>query len=85
MRTIRRPIRAAAAFPRGPRSSPGLDGLTLFRRMLELRPGMPILVTSGYGAVNDVTARRGGLSGFLPKPSPLAVLGEAVRRALDRN
>ncbi len=48
---------------------PRMDGREAFRAMKELRPDVPIVLTSGYSepfAVSDFAD--GGLAGFLPKP-----------------
>jgi len=62
----------------------GLDGFALGRAARELRPDLPVLLTSGY---NEATAGRGGDAGFelLRKPYRREQLAEAVRRHLRRD
>ncbi len=62
---------------------PGMNGCELARRLAELRPGLKVLLTSGYG--EDVAARQGALvagARFLEKPFTLATLARKVREAL---
>jgi nitrogen-specific signal transduction histidine kinase len=62
----------------------GLDGYALARAARELRPELPVLLTSGY---NEATASRGQDMGFelLRKPYRREQLAEAVRRHLRRD
>jgi PAS domain S-box-containing protein len=63
---------------------PGMNGRELAERLVALRPGLPVLFTSGY--TRDVIARHGvlepGLT-FLPKPYSLEALARKVRAVLD--
>lgn len=63
---------------------PGMDGMDLFHALREARPGMAIVVMSGYdrGAYQRALAEAGAAA-FLQKPVPMDVLGAAVRAALD--
>jgi len=62
---------------------PEMNGHELALRLVELRPGVPILYTSGY--TGDVVEARGVLDAhdsFLQKPFTLAALAAKVRTAL---
>ena len=62
---------------------PGLSGIELARRARELRPGMPILFTSGYS--EELVVRRGALppgSSVVQKPFTRQGLLDAVGKAL---
>jgi CheY-like chemotaxis protein len=62
---------------------PGLDGLQLADAILEVRPSLAILLTSGNAlafTTEDVLQRN--LRGLLPKPSTAQELSRAVRQAL---
>lgn len=67
---------------------PHMDGRELARRLLEGRPDLGIVFTSGYAAdlARDLAGDRpaGGRSVFLDKPYTLDELGRAVRDLLDR-
>jgi len=48
---------------------PGLDGIGFLNRAKEIRPGMPVVIASGYAS--DETREdvlKAGASAFLPKP-----------------
>jgi FixJ family two-component response regulator len=65
-------------------SLPGLDGIELQRRLLEMREAMPIVFLTGYGDVPmSVRAMRAGASNFLTKPVNAADLCGAIRQAMD--
>ncbi|WP_156926940.1 response regulator [Azospirillum halopraeferens] len=58
-----------------------IDGLTLARRVRECRPGLPVILVSGY---SDLTAQA-RTAGFevLAKPFDRTALLDAMRRAMD--
>ncbi|MBI2377230.1 MAG: response regulator [Deltaproteobacteria bacterium] len=63
---------------------PELTGAELVRSILEIRPGTPILICTGYSDVLDESAaRRLGVRGFLMKPIDRLGLAKAVRDALS--
>jgi PAS domain S-box-containing protein len=63
---------------------PHLSGTELAAKLLKIRPGLPILLLSGFPeAVAPEQLSRLGLRGFLAKPFLPAALAEAVRRALQ--
>jgi signal transduction histidine kinase len=64
---------------------PGLSGLETYRRMLELRPGQPAIIASGFAETDDVLATRAlGAGRLVPKPYSMAELAEAVAEELQR-
>ena len=64
---------------------PGMDGLTLMARALEIDPELPVILVTGHGDVDlAVQAMRDGAYDFLEKPYAPARLIERVRRALDK-
>jgi FixJ family two-component response regulator len=67
-------------------SLPGLNGLELQKRVLTLRPELPIIFITGHGDVpKTVQAMKAGAIEFLTKPFPDAVLLDAIRYALQRS
>jgi two-component system cell cycle sensor histidine kinase/response regulator CckA len=63
---------------------PGLNGLALYRRLLEWRPGLKVLFMSGHN--ENVITRHGVLDEglhFLPKPFRVEDLASKVRAVLD--
>ncbi len=62
---------------------PGLSGIELARQARELRPGMPVVYTSGYS--EELVVRRGALpagSSVVQKPFTRQALLDAVGKAL---
>ena len=65
---------------------PDLDGLELARRIRTLRPGIPIIVVSGYFYSDDPAIQAalgtGLIQGFVSKPFLHADIARAVDRAI---
>ncbi len=62
---------------------PGLSGLELARKLLEIRPGLRIILTTGYSAtLTSEAVREAGISELLHKPYDIRGLSEAVSRLL---
>ena len=62
---------------------PGLSGLDVARKVLEIRPGMPVLLISGYVTEALVhTAKQVGVRQVLEKPDGVAALTKGVDAAL---
>ena len=63
---------------------PKMGGKELYEAIASLNPAARVLLLSGYGAEQEVSALRSlGLQGFVAKPFSLKGLGRAVREALD--
>jgi PAS domain S-box-containing protein len=63
----------------------GINGRDLVDRLLKIKPGLPVIYTSGYStdfAGHELTLRDG--QSFLQKPSRPAQILAAIRRALDQ-
>ena len=64
---------------------PGMDGMELMRRALEIDPALPVIIVTGNGDVElAVQAMRDGAYDFLEKPYNPAELVAVIRRALDK-
>jgi DNA-binding NtrC family response regulator len=66
-------------------SMPGMSGLELARKVLEVRPGFPVIVMSGH--IRDVDAQRAralGLGELHWKPNTVEDLAGTLRRRLGR-
>ena len=65
---------------------PVLSGVELAREVLEIKPGLPVILYTGFSTVIDgEEARKMGISEFLMKPVSMEELAMAVRRILDRD
>lgn len=63
---------------------PQMDGIELCRRVVEMQPGTPVIVLTGFGSYDTaVAAIRAGAYDFLAKPAKLDVLAMALRRSID--
>ncbi|HWR20322.1 MAG TPA: response regulator, partial [Verrucomicrobiae bacterium] len=67
-------------------SMPRLGGLELLEQLRNMDPGLPVIVLTGHGSIENVIAamRRGAAFDYLLKPLPnLTVLEMAVARACE--
>jgi PAS domain S-box-containing protein len=63
---------------------PSLTGDRLTRQILEVRPDIPVLISTGYSeAVTEKNVRQMGAQGFLMKPIMLHDLARIIRKTLD--
>jgi DNA-binding NtrC family response regulator len=63
---------------------PGMDGEELMRRILAETPGLPVIILTGHGTIeNAVSAMHDGAWDFLTKPVNLDHLAMLVKRALE--
>lgn len=62
---------------------PRLTGVELAERILRIRPGLPVLLTTGFtGSLTREDIKARGLAGLFFKPFTLQSLGQAVHQAL---
>ncbi len=63
---------------------PDITGDKLAEKILAVRPGMPILLCTGYSEEMDPEmARIKGMKGYLNKPFVQRFLAEEIRKCLD--
>ena len=67
-------------------SMPGLSGMELLTKVVELYPGTPVIIISGLSDQDQAESliSRGAFD-YLLKPFRLEVVEESVRRAIDQN
>ena len=64
---------------------PGLTGTELAKKILMVRPGVPIILCSGFSEpVNEEEAKTLGIRGYARKPILRKELAAAIRGALDK-
>jgi two-component system, cell cycle sensor histidine kinase and response regulator CckA len=62
---------------------PGLTGAELSKRLFEIRPGLPVILTTGFSELIDETqAKALGIREFITKPYSLVDMTAAVRRVM---
>lgn len=65
-------------------SMPGMTGLELARRARQARPGIAVVLSSGYNSrITPARMREGGIASLLPKPYTLDTLASSMVRALS--
>ncbi|MHB8109942.1 MAG: hybrid sensor histidine kinase/response regulator [Syntrophorhabdaceae bacterium] len=67
-------------------SMPSMSGMQLARKILAIRPDIPIIICTGHSAtISPDMAKKAGINEFLMKPVPRRELAEAVRKALNKH
>jgi DNA-binding NtrC family response regulator len=62
---------------------PGLDGVEVFRRLLESSPGTPVLMLTGHGSIDSAfQTSRSGIADYIEKPCDIEDLARRIRTAL---
>ena len=62
-----------------------MNGLELVKHCLEVRPGTPAFIASGFaGKVTPVEMRQAGVTQFFQKPIDLGELAAAIARVVQR-
>jgi PAS domain S-box-containing protein len=65
---------------------PHCTGMQLAREVRGLRPGIPIIICTGYSdKVSEATIKEAGIREMFMKPVDLRQLAEGIRRALDED
>ena len=65
---------------------PEMTGIVLAAKLLKARPGLPIILCTGYSeAISRETATEAGIKELVMKPASKKEIAEAVRRALARS
>ncbi|MDD2464980.1 MAG: ABC transporter substrate binding protein [Desulfobulbus sp.] len=63
---------------------PGMTGAEMARKILQIRPQIPIILCTGYSnLINEEQAKKMGIKGFVMKPLTKKVLGTLLKAVLD--
>ena len=63
---------------------PEMTGMDLAKRLLEIRPGIPIILCTGYSTlINEEQAKAEGVKGFAMKPLSKNMIATLLRKVLD--
>ncbi|ATC62742.1 hypothetical protein CMV30_01480 [Nibricoccus aquaticus] len=63
---------------------PGMTGIELVRELLHIRPGLPVILTTGYvGTLTVERIRELGIRELMMKPHSVRTTAETVRRSLE--
>ena len=64
---------------------PGMTGFDLARRMLQIRPDLPIILCTGYSnLVDEEQAKMIGIKGFIMKPMSKKDIGTLLKIVLEK-
>ncbi len=64
---------------------PGMTGVDIARRMLQIRPDVPIILCSGYSSViSEDKAKSMGIREFAMKPLSKKDISQLIRKVLDK-
>jgi DNA-binding NtrC family response regulator len=63
---------------------PGITGIDLAKRMLEIRPDIPIILCTGHSTlVNEKQAKAEGIAGFAMKPLSIKVISTLLKKVMN--
>ncbi len=64
---------------------PGMTGIDLARRMLQLRPNLPIILCTGYSSlITEDKAKAAGIKGLTMKPIAKGDIAKLIRKVLGK-
>jgi CheY-like chemotaxis protein len=64
---------------------PDMTGIDLAREILSTRPGIPVILLTGFGmGATASRAKAAGITEYLAKPASTRVLSAAIRRCLEK-
>ena len=64
---------------------PHLTGLGLSRKLLEIRPDLPIIICTGFSdQIDEATVKAAGIRALLLKPIVLSELAENIRKLFGK-
>ncbi|TWJ18720.1 sigma-54-dependent transcriptional regulator [Geobacter argillaceus] len=65
---------------------PGMNGVELAARALEIMPDLPVILLTGFGTIDSaVQAMRAGVFDYLTKPFDLNIVDLTLKKALDHH
>jgi PAS domain S-box-containing protein len=67
------------------KTMPGMTGDALARKLMSIRPDLPVIICTGYSqAIDQERARQIGIKAFVMKPILIHEIAAAVRKALSK-
>ncbi|MCK4942757.1 MAG: response regulator, partial [Candidatus Aminicenantes bacterium] len=65
---------------------PGIDGLDTYKKMIKLKPGLRVIIVSGYSETDRVKkALKMGAGSYVKKPYTMETVGLAVKNKLKKS
>jgi len=63
---------------------PGMDGVELFTELIEMKPGIPVIIITAYGSLETADeAMKKGVSDFITKPFRKDSILFTIKRVLE--
>ncbi|MDY6990101.1 MAG: response regulator [Thermodesulfobacteriota bacterium] len=63
---------------------PGMDGVELFSELIEMKPGIPVIIITAYGSLETADeAMKKGVSDFITKPFRKDSILFTIKRVLE--
>jgi len=63
---------------------PEMTGLELFEQLRQIRPGIPVIISTGHSVfIDKQKAQKMGVSGYVTKPISMTELSQEIRRVCD--
>jgi len=64
---------------------PTMTGIQLAQRLQKTKPGIPVIICTGYSSmIDEGSAAAGGIKGLIPKPYTKESLAMTIRKVLDQ-
>ena len=65
---------------------PGMTGVQLSEKLLEIRPDIPIIICTGHSSlINESKAKKLGIADYIMKPLSISRIGKSIRKVLDKS
>ena len=62
---------------------PGMTGVDLSQKLLDIKPGLPIIICTGFSEeIDETKAENLGISGYVNKPVIQSVLARTIQKVL---
>jgi len=64
-------------------SMPGMNGIELSQKLLEIRPDIPIILCTGFSElIDEKETRKTGINAIIPKPFMLDDMAKVIRKVI---
>jgi PAS domain S-box-containing protein len=63
---------------------PKMTGATLVKRLMEIRPDIPVIISTGHSAlIDEEKARQIGIADYVMKPVSMSTIAKSIRKIMD--
>ncbi len=65
---------------------PNMTGVQLSQKLLEIKPGIPIIICTGFSTkIDDAKATAAGIRGYVMKPVVISKIAKKIRKVLEKD